>query len=126
MVEEHTGVFWNKRGSSPAIDKLPRQFQILSAKRREINGQVRSWSGNGDQCLAFTAGQGKVIDFARIGQSFATSDHAHDVDYFPRALQGTSKGHVMPPLHDLWTTDPQSKHEAVLRESRHGHGRHGD
>src|SRR6266566_2621501 len=108
------------------FSKLPRQFQILWAKRREINGKILPWLSEGDQGLAFTAGQGKVIDFACRGQSFATSDHPHDVDYFPRALQGTSKGHAMPPLDDLWTTAPQSKHEAVLRESRHGHGRHGD
>src|SRR6266567_9542055 len=81
-------------------------------KRREINGQVRSWSGNGDQCLAFTAGQGKLIDFARIGQSFATSDHAHDVDYFPRALQGTSKG---TPCHPSMTCGPLTPSPSTKR-----------
>ena len=39
-----------------------------------------------------SAGQGKLIDFARIGQSFATSDHPHDVDTSRVRCKGRAKG----------------------------------
>ena len=100
-------------------------MEVLWAERRDIDRDL-DWGSSATKGPTLPISQRELVDVAVVSETFATHDHADDLDCLPSPGHRLSEGHAVPALHDLGSAGAKPKNKTSLADSLQRQRCHGE